>query len=160
MDMSHNEDPAISTPQQFSVLLDELASSAWTLAAIGVLFDSGPGRPAARAHDPWTTLAAGCPTLSRERIERCLAVAVLRGVVTVEPGRYRLAPGVLPALEPGAAGGAPGRATAPTCCSRPPTCGPPASRRAPAGWHHTDPLILQAQGDGSSMFARRARRRT
>jgi 2-polyprenyl-3-methyl-5-hydroxy-6-metoxy-1,4-benzoquinol methylase len=141
----------ISTPQQFSVLMDELASSSWTLAALGYLFDSGL---AERLREPQSLdeLAASCPTISRERIERCVAVAVVRGVATLEEQRYRLAPGVLPSLEPGRRTVLQGeyrscllQSAAYLSAASVPT----ASR----GWAHTDPVILQAQGDGSSTFA-------
>ena len=149
MDMNPTQIPTISTPQQFSVLMDELSSSAWTLAAIGVLFDSGL---ADQLREPSTLdeLALRCPTLARERIERCVAVAVLRGVVALEAGRYQLAPGVLPALDPG-------RRTILQGDYRSELLQAAAYLRAAAGaatgWHHTDPVILQAQGNGSAMFA-------
>jgi predicted RNA methylase len=140
----------ISSPQQFSLLIDELSGSTWTLAALGVLFDSGL---AAELREPRTLdeLAGRCPVLSRERITRCLAVAAVRGVVTVDGDRYQLAPGVLPSLAPEVRDGLRGdyrsallQAAAYLRAARDP---------AQTGWHHTDPVILQAQGDGSSMFA-------
>ncbi len=140
----------ISTPQQFSVLIDELSGATWTLAALGVLFDSGLADALA---EPRTLeeLAARCPALSRARIERCLAVAAVRGVVAVESSRYQLAPGVLPSLDPGARAALSGdyRSALLQASAYLRAAGDPAS----AGWRHTDPAILQAQGDGSSMFA-------
>jgi SAM-dependent methyltransferase len=149
--MNPNDSNTISTPQQFSVLVDELASSSWTLAAIGALFDSGLADQL-RAAATLDELAQRCPALPRERIQRCLAVAVLRGVVALEEGRYRLAPGVLPYLEPP-------RRTMLEGDYRSYLLQPAAYLRAamtapaPTGWAHTDPVILQAQGDGSAMFA-------
>jgi 2-polyprenyl-3-methyl-5-hydroxy-6-metoxy-1,4-benzoquinol methylase len=139
----------ISTPQQFSVLIDELASSTWTLAAIGFLFDSGLADALA---EPRTLddLHVRCPALSRERIERCLTVAVLRGVACLEDGRYRLAPGVLPSLEPAVRTVLRGDYRSYLLQPAAYLC----SATAPESrWRHTDPMILQAQGDGSSMFA-------
>jgi SAM-dependent methyltransferase len=141
----------ISTPQQFSVLIDELASSTWTLAALGLLFESGL---ADQLREPSTLddLASRCPTLSRQRIERCLAVAALRGVVTSDGGAYRLAPGVLPSLD------APQRAALRgeyrSYLLQPAAyIGAAIGSGQPAGWRHTDPAILQAQGDSSGQFA-------
>lgn len=141
----------ISTPQQFSVLIDELASSTWTLAAIAVLFDSGLADALAEPRS-LAELCERCPALPRTRIERCLEVAVLRGVVGLEDGRYRLAPGVLPSLEPGPRAVLRGDYRSyllqPAAYLRAAIEGEMDSR-----WRHTDPVILQAQGDGSSMFA-------
>lgn len=140
----------ISTPQQFSVLIDELASSTWTLAALGVLFDSGL---ADELREPRTLdeVAARCPALTRARIERCLAVAAVRGVVTVDRERYRLAPGVLPHLEPGPR--AVLRGDYRSYLLQPAAYLRAAAEPQAAGWRHIDPVVLQAQGDGSTMFA-------
>jgi SAM-dependent methyltransferase len=141
----------ISTPQQFSMLIEELGGSAWTLAAIGTLFESGLADALKEPRTP-SELEARCSSLSRTRIERVLAVAVLRGVVGVEDGRYQLAPGVLPSLEPGPRAVLRGDYRSyllqPAHYLRDAIAGVPAS-----GWRHEDPLVLQAQGDGSSMFA-------
>jgi 2-polyprenyl-3-methyl-5-hydroxy-6-metoxy-1,4-benzoquinol methylase len=140
----------IATSQQFSVLIEELTGATWTLAAIGLLFDSGL---ADQLRDARTLdeLAGGCPGLSRERIARCLAVAAVRGVVAVDGDRYRLAPGALPSLESGPRTVLAGdyRTALLQAAAYLRATGDPAS----AGWRHTDPLILQAQGDGSSIFA-------
>jgi precorrin-6B methylase 2 len=140
----------ISTPQQFSVLMDELSGATWTLAALGALFDAGV---ADQLRDARTLdeLAARCPLMSRERIARCLAVAAARGVVSVEGDRYRLAPGVVPSLEPGPRAVVRGDYRSALYQAAAYLRG--ASDPASAGWRHTDPLVLQAQGDGSSMFA-------
>jgi 2-polyprenyl-3-methyl-5-hydroxy-6-metoxy-1,4-benzoquinol methylase len=146
----------ISTPQQFSVLIDELSGATWTLAALGMLFDSGLADALA---EPRTLedLAGRCPGLSRERIQRCMAVAAVRGVVTVDGARYQLAPGVLPSLDPGARTALSGdyRSALLQACAYLRGTGDPDQ----VGWRHTDPAILQAQGDGSSMFASALRTR-
>lgn len=141
----------ISTPQQFSVLIDELASSTWTLAALGFLFDSGLA-DALREPRSLDELAARCSTQSRARIERCLAVAAVRGVVVVEDSSYRLAEGVLPSLEPAPRAVLQGdyRSYLLQPVAYLQTASGPG---AESEWRHTDPVILQAQGDGSSMFA-------
>jgi protein-L-isoaspartate O-methyltransferase len=141
----------ISTPQQFSVLMDELASSTWTLAAVGLLFDSGI---ADQLGEPTTLdeLEARCPGLSRERIARCLAVCAVRGLVDMDGPRFSLAPGVVLHLEPPLRSALQGdyrsNLLQAAAYLRAAT-GPEVS----SGWRHTDPMILQAQGDGSSMFA-------
>jgi 2-polyprenyl-3-methyl-5-hydroxy-6-metoxy-1,4-benzoquinol methylase len=140
----------ISTSQQFSVLIDELAGATWTLAAIGWMFDCGLADQLGQART-LDELADRCPGLSGDRIARCLAVATARGLVAVEGDRYRLAPGVISSLEPGSRAVLRGdyRSALYQAAAYLRAAGEPAS----AGWHHTDPLILQAQGDGSSMFA-------
>jgi 2-polyprenyl-3-methyl-5-hydroxy-6-metoxy-1,4-benzoquinol methylase len=146
----------ISTSQQFSVLIDELSGATWTLAALGLLFDSGL---ADHLREPRTLddLATRCPVLSRERIARCLGVASARGVVSLDGDCYQLAPGVVPSLEPGARTALRGdyRSTLLQAAVYLRAAIEPAS----AGWRHTDPMILQAQGDGSSLFAMALRMR-
>ena len=59
----------ISNPQEMRALSQELTNSAWTLAAIGALFESGLVehlREPRSADD----LSARCPGLSKGRIER------------------------------------------------------------------------------------------
>jgi 2-polyprenyl-3-methyl-5-hydroxy-6-metoxy-1,4-benzoquinol methylase len=141
----------ISEPQQLSNLVDELGRASWTLAAIGTVFESGLAE-ALREPRTLDELAARIESLPRERIARCLAVVAAHGIVMRDGDRYALAPGALP-------------------YSRPPMrtdlCGElrsimmqtvayvdAATRPSPArGWYHTDPRILQAQGDSSVGFA-------
>jgi 2-polyprenyl-3-methyl-5-hydroxy-6-metoxy-1,4-benzoquinol methylase len=146
----------ISTTQQFSVLIDELAGSTWTLAALGFLFDSGL---ADQLRVPCTLdeVAGRCPALTRDRIGRCLAVAVARGVVTADGDRYQLAPGVLPSLATGARAALRGEYR--SALLQAAAYLRAASHPGRPGWGHTDPLILQAQGDGSSQFAAALRTR-
>ena len=89
----------ITNPPQLAALVDDLARSTWTLAALGVLFDSGL---ADHLKEPHTVeeLASRVSALSSDRIGRILAVLAVRGVVTVDGGRYQLAPGVMPYLMP------------------------------------------------------------
>jgi 2-polyprenyl-3-methyl-5-hydroxy-6-metoxy-1,4-benzoquinol methylase len=141
----------IHTENQLEVLVDELAASAWTLAAIGLFFDAGVA-DALREPRTLDELAARLPGLSRERIARCLAVAEVRGLVVAEDDRRRLAPGVLPFLEGT-------RRTVLQGDLRSYVLQPAEYLRAAlgpeveSGWRFTDPVILQAQGDGSAMFA-------
>jgi SAM-dependent methyltransferase len=149
--MEGGGETVITTPQQLSVLIDELASSTWTLAAIGVLFDSGLADDLVEPRSV-DELAARRPSMPHARIERCLAVAAQRGVVAAKNGRYQLAPGVLPHLDPV-------RRTVLQGDYRSYLLQPAAYLRAAweahpgSGWRHTDPAVLQAQGDGSVMFA-------
>ena len=139
----------ISTPMDMSALAQRLTSNTWTLAAISALFESGL---AEQLREPHTVdeLAAKC-SLPSTRIERCLAVCVSVGVVIADGPAYRLAEGTLATL-----------------------CGPMragmqadlrsqlmqaltfvdamATHDSSIGWRHTDPTILQAQGDASAGF--------
>src|SRR5690242_6769939 len=85
----------IATLPEMRAFTHELTMSVWTYSAIGVLFESGL---AESLREPRTVseLAARHSGLSAGRIERCLAVAVAVGVVTVDGDRYRLAEGALP----------------------------------------------------------------
>lgn len=141
----------IETPQQFDVLMDELGSATWTLAAIGALFDTGL---ADALTEPRTVaeLAAACPGVSRERIARCLAVAEVRGVVVARDDRYQIAPGVRSSLD------TPRRLVVQGDYRSHLLQAAAYIREASeaqfrSGWRHVDPMILQAQGDGSAMFA-------
>lgn len=88
----------IRTPQDMRALAHELATSAWTLGAIGALSESGliEHLCESRAMDD---LASRCHSLSKSRIERCLSVAAAAGVVVAEGARYRLADGALPFVQ-------------------------------------------------------------
>jgi hypothetical protein len=141
----------IENPPQLRQLVDDLAASTWTLAAIGALFDSGLAdqlKEPRRLDD----LAARCALLPRQRIARILAVAAQRGVVVAEGESWRLAPGALPFLAP------PMRAVLQgeyrSGLLQPPAYLEAARRPAATGWSYTDPVILQAQGDTSAGFAR------
>jgi precorrin-6B methylase 2 len=144
----------IENVQQMRGLLQELGASAWTLGAIGLLFESGViralGEP--RSLDELTAAVADkAPGLTRSRLERCLEVAATAGVVANESGRWRLAEGVRPFAEGPLGASAAGevrsqlmQAVALLDLSR-------GGARAGDGWRHTDPALLQAQGDHSSM---------
>jgi len=141
----------IRNPQEMPALTMQLAMSTWTLAAIGAVLESGLVEHLREARSV-DDLAARCPTLSRARIERCLAVAATAGVVASEGGQYRLAEGAM-------------------CFSQPPMraslqgdvrsqlmqalafLDSSAGKGPSAGWSHSDPTLLQAQGDGSAGIA-------
>ena len=90
----------IESPPQFRGLISELNTAAWTLAAIGVLLESGLSVALVEPRD-LDQLAATCPTLSRRRIAAVLDCCVAHGVVTHDGAHYKLAPGaVAPASTP------------------------------------------------------------
>jgi 2-polyprenyl-3-methyl-5-hydroxy-6-metoxy-1,4-benzoquinol methylase len=141
----------MKTAQQLMTVLDELTLSAWTLAAFATVFESGLAEALA---EPKTLdeLARRVDSLPRERIERCLDVVAGRGLVTVTDGKYQLAEGAMCFAKP------PMRtfvqAELRTSMLQPAAYVDAAARGTPTrGWHHTDPRILQAQGDASAQFA-------
>lgn len=140
----------ITQPDDLSRLIDCLSRSTWTLAAIGMFFESGL---AEQLREPRTIdeLAARFTALTRARIERCLAVVEMEGIVSRSGDSYQLAPSVPPYTE------------APML---PALCGDVRSAlmqgaayldgaRSVSGraWRHTVPALLEAQGDASSLFA-------
>jgi hypothetical protein len=77
----------------------DLSVSVWTLASIGVLFDTGLVDD---LREPRTLdeLAAKCPSFKKSRLERTIALAAASGFVVTDGGRHRLAEGVMPFLAP------------------------------------------------------------
>jgi hypothetical protein len=141
----------IVNPMEVRALTFELAHSPWTLAAIGVLFESGL---VDQLREPRTLdeLAAATPSLSRSRIERCLDVAAIVGLVGAEGGRHQLAEGARPFLQQPMRGALVGDIR--THLMQPLALLDSASGPAAAsGWRHTSPVLLQAQGDTSAGFA-------
>lgn len=135
----------IETPPQFRSLVSELNSATWTVAAIGVLLESGLGAALVEPRD-LDELAATCPTLSRRRIAAVLDCCAVHGVVTVDGARYQLAPGVVPTVT------TPMRMTL-VADIRSQILQPLAMLNgAPSGWRHTDADILQTQGDASTVL--------
>jgi len=140
----------IGKPEELRALTHELTTSAWTLAAIGALFES---KMADELREPRTVaeIAVKCTAFTPERIARCLDVLAAIGVVVEEGGRHRLADGAMPFVQPG---------------MRPTLVGDVRSQlmqalafldsargEAPVtGWRHTDRAVLQAQGDASAAF--------
>jgi len=128
----------------------ELTSAAWVLAALGALLDAGL---ADQLTEPRTIdeLAARCPALSTRRIAKVLAVAATYGVVIADGPRYRLADGVKPVLC------GPMRATVTgdirTHLMQAVAFLDSASASAASTtWEHTDPRVLQSQGEASSVI--------
>ena len=141
----------ISDPMQLVSLVDELTTATWTLAAVGTLFESGladaMGEP--RTLDE---LAARVTALPRERIERCLAVAESRGLVANDGSHYTLAPGAAPFARPPARTDLLGEIRSVMMQSL--AYVDASTHDSPSrGWYHTNPRLLQAQGDSSVGFA-------
>lgn len=140
----------IETPQQLSATVEELTQGVWTLAAIATLFES-PLVEALAEPRTLEELAARFDGLPRERIQRCLDVAALRGIVGVVDGRYQLAPGARPFASQPMRSVLVGEMR--TALMQPLAYVDAASRSTPTrGWHHTDRRVLQAQGDSSAGF--------
>lgn len=141
----------IKEPPQLTSLVSELSAATWTLAAIGTFIESGLAE-ALREPRTLDEVAARVDSLSRERIARCLDVVADHGLVTCSSGRYSLAPGAV------AFARAPGRidiiGEIRSTLMQSVAYLDAAARPSPTrGWHHTDPRILQAQGDSSTGFA-------
>ncbi|MBX3190820.1 MAG: methyltransferase domain-containing protein [Labilithrix sp.] len=139
------------SPEELRAFTSELDQSTWTLAAIGALFESGL---AAHLREPRTIeeLAARLPALPAGRIRRIVAIAALSGLVSSEGDRHQLAPGAAPLAGPPRSIALAGdiRSTLMQAVAFLDDC---LSPRASRGWLHTNPAILQAQGDASSALA-------
>ena len=126
----------IATSQQFSVLIEELSGATWTLAAIGLLFDSGLADQLreARTLDELAARCPGCPangSCAAWRWPPCAAWWRSTAPAT------SLAPGALPSLEPGPRAVLAGDLRSPLlqAAAYLRAAGDPAS----PGWRHTDP---------------------
>jgi SAM-dependent methyltransferase len=140
----------ISTIPELRGLQGELALATWTLAALGALYES---KVFEQLREPRSAdeLAARCPTMTKSRIERCLAVAATAGLVAVEGGRYKIAETLGGAMNPGMIGAIAGDVRAQLMQAA--ALLDSASGAAPKeGWNHVNPALLQAQGDASSAF--------
>lgn len=144
---THQDDAVIGTPQEMRALAHDLEGSVWTLASVGVLFESGLIEHL-REPRSLDDLAARSTTLSRDRLERCLAVAATAGVVAVEGARFRLAEGAMPFLEQPMRAALQGeiRTSLMQALS---LLDSSSEGRPTAGWRHSNPALLQSQGDAS-----------
>jgi SAM-dependent methyltransferase len=140
----------IANPQEMRALTQGLANSTWTLGAIGALLESGLVEHLREPH-AIDELATRCPGLSRSRVERVLAVAAAVGVVVAEGTQYRLAPGAMPFAQAPmrSALQADLRASLMQALALLDASTGPVPQQ---GWKHTNPAVLQAQGDASAMF--------
>jgi ubiquinone/menaquinone biosynthesis C-methylase UbiE len=139
--------PAVPDPTD---VIDQLSAATWTLAAIGVLFESGLARELLQPRT-LEELAASCPALPAERIARCLAVAARNGFVVLEGARYALTEGARAYAQPPALDALRGGIRSDLMQAN--AYLDSATRGARRGWRHEDPVLLQAQGDNSSQFA-------
>jgi 2-polyprenyl-3-methyl-5-hydroxy-6-metoxy-1,4-benzoquinol methylase len=137
----------IQTPPEFRALLSELTAGALSLATLAVLVEAGVLE---QLREPRTLdeLAAACPAIGKTRLERGLALAAAHGVVGAEDGRYRLAPGVCPFALPQMRAAFVGDLRAPLLQAVA-LYDAAARKDSSTGWQHTDPAILQTQGDSS-----------
>jgi SAM-dependent methyltransferase len=141
----------IQTPQEFRGLLTELGSATLSLATFAILYEAGVFEA---LKDPRTLdeLAASCTAISKLRLERALALAASYGVVGVEDGRYALAPGVCAFAQPQMRNAMIGDLRA-MQLQAVALYDAAARKDTSSGWRHTDPVILQTQGDGSISMA-------
>jgi len=140
----------IGTPQELRALAQDLASTTLTLANLGVLLESGLA-DALREPRTLDELTAQFPVFGRTHLEHVLALAAVVGVVGVEADRYRLAPGVVPVTQPPMRTSFLGEIR--SMLMQPVAFLDAATHRQPsAGWRHSDPILLQAQGDSSAGF--------
>lgn len=141
----------MTDPSELPALVGELSISTWTLAAIATVFESGLA-DALREPRTLDELAARVEALPRERIARLLDVVAGRGLVVADGERFALAPGALPyaraPLRTDLLGEIRSMLMQPLAYLDAAT-GPTPAR----GWYHTDPRLLQAQGDSSVGFA-------
>jgi hypothetical protein len=144
--------PMIKTPPEMRAMTHDLSVSVWSYAAVGVLFESGL---AGQMKEPHTVaeLAAQCPSLAADRIERLLAVGVALGAVVADGERFRLADGALPFAGPPMGASLRGdiRTTLLQALALLDSASGPAAPPERA-WRHTDRALLQGQGDASSGF--------
>ena len=141
----------IENPQELDALVGELSRSAWTLSAIATLFESKLA-DALREPRRLDEIAARVDSLPRERIARCLDVLAARGVVAASADGYKLAPGAMSAADQPRRTAFIGEMRSTLMQTL--AAVDAASGGAPArGWYHTDPRLLQAQGDASANFA-------
>jgi SAM-dependent methyltransferase len=141
----------IQTPQELRGLVSELGGAALTLSALAILFETGT---IDQLREPRTLdeLVAARPWLGKQRLERCLALAVAHGVVGIDGERYHLAPGIGPFAQPAMRAAMLGDLRTPLLQSVA-LFDATARKEAGTGWRHTDPTILQAQGDMSIAVA-------
>lgn len=138
----------LTNPQDVRLLLHELTTASWTLAAIGALFESGLA-DAIREPRTLDQIASKITTLPKSRIAATLGVAVASGLVAFDDPHYRLAEGAVmpPPMQVAVAADI-------RCSVVQAALFLDGVRSTPTvGWQHTDPKVLQAQGDASAQLA-------
>lgn len=140
----------LQKPEEVRVLTLDLDVSLWTATSIIVFYDSGL---AAQLREPRTVdeAAAGCPSLTRAQIERVLEVVAVSGLAARDGDRWSLAEGAKPYVDEGMRTALTGhlrgsilQAAAFIDAAR--------GKEAKTGWTHTNPELLQAQGESSGMM--------
>jgi SAM-dependent methyltransferase len=140
----------LRTPEELRELTTSLALGTWTMTAIAGLFESGI---AEHLREPRSIdeLATRIP-ISRGRIEKCLRVATVAGIVVVDGTTYKLAESALPFSQDPMRTALTGelrmhlmQALHYLDSMR--------AREASTGWRHTNREILQSQGDASAALA-------
>ena len=137
----------IQTPQEFRGLVADLSGAALALATLAALYEAGVVE---QLKEPRSLdeLAAACPALGKTRLERSLALAAAYGVVGLDNDRYTLAPGACPFAQPQMRSAMIGDLRAPLLQAVA-LYDATARKDLSTGWRHTDPAILQMQGDAS-----------
>jgi SAM-dependent methyltransferase len=135
----------LTNQQDFRMLVHELTTATWSLAAIGALFESGL---ADAIREPRTLdQLADKVAMPKSRIASTLGVAVAHGIVGFDDPHYRLAEAAAlpPPMQIAVAGD--------IRCTVVQSAMYLENTRAEPGWRHTDPKVLQAQGDASAQLA-------
>jgi SAM-dependent methyltransferase len=138
----------IKTPMDMRALLHSFSVAAWSYAAIGALVESGLADQLAQ---PRTLDELSCTAFPAHRVRALVDVAVAHGIVVADGDRYRLADGAAQIacgpLRVAVTGDIRSHLMQPLALVEAATGTTPTST-----WSHTDPRVLQAQGDASSMF--------
>jgi protein-L-isoaspartate O-methyltransferase len=137
----------IKTPPDLRALTFDLSNAVWSLATLGVLFESGLGKQMI-APRTIAELATACPQITASRIERVLAVALGHGIVVADGERFRVADGVAQVLESPLRGVL--LAEIRTHLMQPVAFLDSAGTST--AWAHTNTTLLQAQGDASAVL--------
>src|SRR5262249_44386939 len=139
-----------TTMAQVRALTHELAVSAWTLSAIGALYESGLTE---HLREPRSVedLAARTSGLSRTQVERVLAVAVTEGLVTNDGGRYQASEALHHFLQEPQRSSLSGDIR--TQLMQALALLDAAGKKTPTiGWQHADAALLRGQGAASAAF--------
>jgi 2-polyprenyl-3-methyl-5-hydroxy-6-metoxy-1,4-benzoquinol methylase len=140
----------IGNPQELRALTQDLASGTLTLSTLGVLFETGLLEVLREPHT-LDEIAAQHPSFGKSHLQHVLELAAAVGVVGIEADRYRLAPGVLPMTQQPMRASIQGEIRSVLMQSL--AVLDNAVRKEPTnGWRHSDPVLLQAQGDSSAGF--------
>jgi 2-polyprenyl-3-methyl-5-hydroxy-6-metoxy-1,4-benzoquinol methylase len=143
----------VDTFEEMRALVHQLGTATWALGAIGVAFESGliEALTEPRSIDE---LAARVSSLSRGKIERCLAILAATGISVVETKervRYRLAAGALPFLTQPARAALEGEVRS-AIMQTMSFLDSARESGTHTGWRHLNRMLLEAQGAASGGF--------